>query len=62
MMTGEKPEGHGERCLAVGILDMALWDAAAKIAGTPLHGFVAGRLKRNVTASHEPVYASGLYP
>jgi L-alanine-DL-glutamate epimerase-like enolase superfamily enzyme len=32
MMTGEKPGGHGERCVAVGTLDMALWDAAAKIA------------------------------
>src|SRR6516165_7092439 len=32
MMAGEKPGGHGERCVAVGTLDMALWDAAAKIA------------------------------
>src|SRR5712672_841511 len=28
MMAGEKPGGHGERCVAVGTLDMALWDAA----------------------------------
>jgi hypothetical protein len=28
MMQGEKPGGHGERCVAVGTLDMALWDAA----------------------------------
>jgi D(-)-tartrate dehydratase len=28
MMTGEKPGGHGERCVAVGTVDMALWDAA----------------------------------
>jgi D(-)-tartrate dehydratase len=62
MMTGEKPGGHGERCVAVGTLDMALWDAAAKIAGMPLHRFVAGRLKRNVTTRHVPVYASGGYP
>jgi L-alanine-DL-glutamate epimerase-like enolase superfamily enzyme len=52
MMTGEKPGGHGERCVAVGTLDMALWDAAAKIAGMPLHRFLAGRLGRNATASH----------
>src|SRR5262249_55998827 len=32
MMNGEKPGGHGERCVAVGTLDMALWDVAAKIA------------------------------
>ena len=41
MMAGEKPGGHGERCVAVGTLDMALWDAAAKIAGLPLHRFLA---------------------
>src|SRR5690606_14087575 len=29
MMTGEKPGGHGERSVAVGVLDMALWDAVA---------------------------------
>ena len=62
MMTGEKPGGHGERCVAVGTLDMALWDAAAKIADMPLHQFLAGRLGRNVTAADVPVYASGGYP
>ena len=36
MMSGEKPGGHGERCVAVGALDMALWDATAKIAQLPL--------------------------
>src|SRR2546430_5256586 len=57
MMTGEKPGGHGERCVAVGTLDMALWDIAAKIADLPLHRFLAGRLGRNITARHVPVYA-----
>src|SRR6516165_133739 len=37
MMANEKPGGHGERCVAVGALDMALWDAAAKIAWLPLY-------------------------
>lgn len=32
MMAGEKAGGHGERCVAVGALDMAIWDAASKIA------------------------------
>ncbi len=62
MMAGEKPGGHGERCVAVGTLDMALWDAAAKIAGVPLYRFLAARLGRDVTASPVPVYASGGYP
>lgn len=62
MMTGEKPGGHGERCVAVGTLDMAIWDAAAKIADMPLHRFLAGRLGRDATAAQVPVYASGGYP
>jgi D(-)-tartrate dehydratase len=36
MMRNEKPGGHGDRSVAVGTLDMAVWDAAAKIAGKPL--------------------------
>ena len=41
MMKGEKPGGHGERCVAVGTLDMALWDIAAKIADVPLYHHIA---------------------
>jgi D(-)-tartrate dehydratase len=41
MMRGEKPGGHGERCVAVGTLDMALWDLAAKIAEVPLYRLLA---------------------
>src|SRR5262247_3588232 len=44
MMQDEKPGGHGERCVAVGTLDMALWDAAAKIAGQPLYRFLGDRV------------------
>jgi len=43
MMTNEKPGGHGERCVAVGALDMALWDAAAKIARLPLYRLLMDR-------------------
>src|SRR3977135_1135410 len=32
----EQPGGHGERSVAVGALDMAVWDGLAKIAGLPL--------------------------
>src|SRR5579863_1343067 len=35
MMRNEKPGGHGERSVAVGVLDMALWDAVAKAEGVP---------------------------
>src|SRR6201996_4218604 len=37
MMANEKPGGHGERSVAVGTIDMAVWDAVAKIAGVPLY-------------------------
>ena len=39
MMSNEKPGGHGERSVAVGVLDMAFWDLAAKIAEKPLYQF-----------------------
>ncbi|MGE4221302.1 MAG: enolase C-terminal domain-like protein [Alphaproteobacteria bacterium] len=60
MMAGEKPGGHGERCVAVGTLDMAIWDAAAKIAGLPLNRFLA-RTLGTVPADRVPVYAGGGY-
>ena len=68
MMKGEKPGGHGERCVAVGTLDMALWDAAAKIADLPLHRLLRQRFEEPGKAHEAPVdvptYASGgyLYP
>jgi D(-)-tartrate dehydratase len=61
MMQGEKPGGHGERCVAVGTLDMALWDAAAKIAGEPLYCFLGDRVGAGAARVAVPVYASGGY-
>ncbi len=61
MLHGEKPGGHGERCVAVGTLDMALWDAAAKVAGLPLHRFLAARLANARPIERVPVYAAGGY-
>jgi L-alanine-DL-glutamate epimerase-like enolase superfamily enzyme len=49
--AGTALPGHGERCVAVGAIDMALWGAAAKIAGLPLHQFLAGRLGREANPS-----------
>ena len=31
LMTNEKPGGHGERSVAVGVIDMAVWDASSSI-------------------------------
>src|SRR5213080_1126306 len=60
LMSNEKPGGHGERSVAVGTIDMALWDAVAKIAGKPLFRLLAERHRR----SADPrvfVYAAGGY-
>jgi L-alanine-DL-glutamate epimerase-like enolase superfamily enzyme len=62
MMRGEKPGGHGERCVAVGTLDMAIWDASAKIAQLPLCHYLAQRTGRTTDQlSSVPVYAGGGY-
>ncbi len=61
MMAGEKPGGHGERCVAVGALDMALWDASAKAAGLPLHRHLAEVLPQARPQRDVAVYAAGGY-
>jgi D(-)-tartrate dehydratase len=62
MMINEKPGGHGERSVAVGTLDMAVWDAVAKIAGQPLFRLLAARYGQGVPADPTVfVYAAGGY-
>jgi L-alanine-DL-glutamate epimerase-like enolase superfamily enzyme len=61
LMTNEKPGGHGERSVAVGTLDMAVWDAVAKIAGKPLYRLLADRYRNGVADDKVWVYAAGGY-
>jgi D(-)-tartrate dehydratase len=61
MMRNEKPGGHGDRAIAVATLDMAIWDAAAKIADEPLHSFLAPRYGIAEPPSRIPVYVGGGY-
>jgi L-alanine-DL-glutamate epimerase-like enolase superfamily enzyme len=61
MMTNEKPGGHGERSVAVGTIDMAVWDAVAKIAGKPLFRLLAERYGNGVADPKVFVYAAGGY-
>ncbi|NDV86786.1 mandelate racemase [Aurantimonas aggregata] len=61
MMTNEKPGGHGERSVAVGTIDMAVWDAVAKIAGKPLYRLLADRYRDGVADDDVWVYAAGGY-
>jgi len=43
MMQREKAGGHTERSIAIGSIEVALWDAVAKIDGKPLHRMLADR-------------------
>lgn len=61
LMTNEKPGGHGERSVAVGTLDMAVWDAVAKIAGVPLWRLLADRYRGGEADDKVWVYAAGGY-
>lgn len=61
MMRNEKPGGHGERSVAVGATDMAVWDAVAKIEGKPLYRVLADRYSNGVADDKVWVYAAGGY-
>ena len=61
VMTDEKPGGHGERSVAVGALDMAVWDAVAKVEEQPLHVLLADRYGDGTPQRRVFVYAAGGY-
>jgi L-alanine-DL-glutamate epimerase-like enolase superfamily enzyme len=61
LMVNEKPGGHGERSVAVGVIDMAVWDAVAKIEGKPLWRLLADRYRGGVADESVWVYAAGGY-
>ncbi|QQS14530.1 MAG: mandelate racemase/muconate lactonizing enzyme family protein [Rhodospirillales bacterium] len=61
MMKNEKPGGHGERSVAVGVLDMALWDAVAKVERVPLWKLLSDRFNGGAHDDRAWVYAAGGY-
>ena len=61
LMNNEKPGGHGERSVAVGTIDMAVWDAVAKIANKPLYQLLAERYGNGTANRQVFVYAAGGY-
>jgi L-alanine-DL-glutamate epimerase-like enolase superfamily enzyme len=61
MMKNEKPGGHGERSVAVGVMDMALFDLASKIAGKPLYRYLSDKYGDGRPDDSVFVYAAGGY-
>ncbi len=61
MMSNEKPGGHGERSTAVGVLDMALWDLAAKLEDKPLYQLISDKWRGGQIDDSVFVYAAGGY-
>jgi L-alanine-DL-glutamate epimerase-like enolase superfamily enzyme len=60
-MKDEKPGGHGERAVAMGILDMAAWDLAAKLTGRPLFEHLSATIVGSAPRNRVWVYAAGGY-
>jgi L-alanine-DL-glutamate epimerase-like enolase superfamily enzyme len=60
-MANEKPGGHGDRAHAAGALDMAVWDAVAKIAEKPLWRLLSERFNGGRADATVLVYPGGGY-
>ena len=61
MMSNEKPGGHGDRAFAAGGIDMAVWDATAKILGKPLWKLLSERYNGGKHDERVLVYSGGGY-
>jgi L-alanine-DL-glutamate epimerase-like enolase superfamily enzyme len=59
MMRREKSGGHSERSIAIGTIEVAVWDAIAKIAGKPLHRVLADRYNAGRIATKVFCYVGG---
>ena len=59
MLRREKIGGDAERSIGIGTIEVALWDAIAKIAGKPLHAELAGRFNGGNVARRAFCYVGG---
>src|SRR5664279_853580 len=59
MMRREKAGGHSERSIAIGTIEVAMWDAVAKIAVKPLHRVLAERFNNGKVPSGVFCYVGG---
>ena len=58
-MQREKSGGHSERSIPIGTVEVAVWDAVAKIEGIPLHRLLARRYNQDVTREEVFCYVGG---
>ena len=59
MMQREKPGGHTERSIAIGTIEVACWDAVAKIEDKPLHRVLAERYSGGAALEKVQCYVGG---
>ncbi len=59
MMQNEKSGGHSERSIGIGTIEVAVWDAVAKIAEKPLHRLLAERYNGGKIADKVFCYVGG---
>jgi L-alanine-DL-glutamate epimerase-like enolase superfamily enzyme len=59
MMQREKAGGHSERSIAIGTIEVAVWDALAKILDKPLHRLLAERFNGGKVADEMFCYVGG---
>jgi len=59
MLQNEKSGGHSERSVGIGTIEVAVWDALAKIAGKPLHRVLAERYNDGKIADKVFCYVGG---
>jgi L-alanine-DL-glutamate epimerase-like enolase superfamily enzyme len=59
MLQREKSGGHSERSIAIGTIEVAVWDAVAKIAEKPLHRLLAERYSGGKVSERVFCYVGG---
>src|SRR3954469_2694662 len=59
MMQREKPGGHTERSVAIGTIEVACWDAVAKIADKPLYAVLAEKYNDGKVPEKVACYVGG---
>lgn len=59
MMVGEKPGGDMERSVGIGTIEVAIWDAVAKIARLPAYQLIADRYRGGAVSTDVFCYVGG---